>query len=340
MIKVSVIIPVYNTEKYLKDCLDSVLASTLEDIEVIAIDDNSKDSSLEILKSYQTQFPNKLKVYHNKENIGQGKTRNIGLKIAQGKYVSFVDSDDFIHNEMLEKMYNAAMSEKKPEVVSTRIIFTKDNYSNSSNFEGVDKITVINPTDDHEKIVDESPSCCNKLFLKSSLVNQEFLNTMWEDIAFCYSSMFNAKKIVHVNGVAYFYRKKIDEGVSSKGFIPNPHLLDIFKVADNLELATKRTGRYDNFSEEIKTIQIISCLQRISEVLKWDISLEIKEMICYYMHKKILEKYGNWQEWDLDFLSSRVGTLELDKLKEIVSKYDMMKLDELAIDNIIENIKR
>ena len=93
-IAISVVIPVFNTECYLSTCLDSVLNQTLENIEVICIDDGSTDNSLEILKKYQKK-DNRVKII-SKDNEGQGVARNIGISEAIGEYIAFVDSDDFI----------------------------------------------------------------------------------------------------------------------------------------------------------------------------------------------------------------------------------------------------
>ena len=93
-IKVSVIIPVYNTENYLRECLDSVLAQTLREIEVICVDDGSTDNSLNILKEYQNKDTRI--VVLTQENRSAGAARNYGLSIAKGKYLSFLDSDDFL----------------------------------------------------------------------------------------------------------------------------------------------------------------------------------------------------------------------------------------------------
>ncbi|MBR6412867.1 MAG: glycosyltransferase family 2 protein [Alphaproteobacteria bacterium] len=102
-ILVSVVVPVYNVEKYLNQCLDSILFQTLQDIEIICVDDGSDDSSLEILKKY-AENDNRLKIIQQK-NLYAGVARNNGLKQAQGKYVVFLDSDDFFEPDMLELMY-------------------------------------------------------------------------------------------------------------------------------------------------------------------------------------------------------------------------------------------
>ena len=105
-IKVSVIIPVYNTENYLRECLDSVLAQTLREIEVICVDDGSTDNSLNILKEYQNKDTRI--VVLTQENRSAGAARNYGLSIAKGKYLSFLDSDDFFDKELLRKAYKNA----------------------------------------------------------------------------------------------------------------------------------------------------------------------------------------------------------------------------------------
>lgn len=103
MIKVSVIIPVYNVENYLAQCLDSVIYQTLKEIEIICVDDGSTDKSYEILQEYERK-DKRIKLLQQK-NAGAGIARNVGMKIAQGKYLSIIDSDDFFELDMLEKAY-------------------------------------------------------------------------------------------------------------------------------------------------------------------------------------------------------------------------------------------
>ena len=104
--KISVIIPVYNTAEYLEKCINCIILQTLSDIEVICINDGSTDNSLDILNTYAEK--DKRIIIINQENAGQSVARNIGLDIAQGQYVYFVDSDDTIHEQTLEIMYRVA----------------------------------------------------------------------------------------------------------------------------------------------------------------------------------------------------------------------------------------
>ena len=104
--KITVIIPVYNVEIYLADCLDSVLQQTLNEIEIICINDGSSDNSLEILKEYARKDSRIIII--SQENKGLGSARNRGLEVATGEYVAFLDSDDWVDNNYYEKLYNTA----------------------------------------------------------------------------------------------------------------------------------------------------------------------------------------------------------------------------------------
>ena len=106
MYKVSVIVPIYNGEKYIHTCLDSLAAQTLKDIQVIMINDGSQDGSEKVCMNYVNKYPNFQ--YHYKENGGSASARNVGLENAEGEYIGFVDSDDSVVSGMFEKMYSAA----------------------------------------------------------------------------------------------------------------------------------------------------------------------------------------------------------------------------------------
>ena len=123
---VSVIIPCYNAEKYLKQCLDSVINQTLRDIEIICVDDESSDGTLDILTEYQKK-DSRLKVITQK-NAGAGDARNTGLRLAKGTYLSFLDSDDFFELNMLQEAYNLAELNQADFVV-----FNSDQYHMDKN---------------------------------------------------------------------------------------------------------------------------------------------------------------------------------------------------------------
>ena len=126
--KVSIIIPVFNTEKYLKKCLDSVLNQTLSSIEVICINDCSKDNSLEILKEYSNK-DKRLKLIDFKVNQGVSIARNKGVSESSGDYIGFIDSDDFVELDFYEKLYKKA-SETNADCAKGNIYTTKEDGSN------------------------------------------------------------------------------------------------------------------------------------------------------------------------------------------------------------------
>lgn len=118
-IKVSVIIPVYNVEEYIEKCLDSVVNQTLKEIEIIVVNDGTKDNSMKKIEKYFSD--SRIKII-NKQNGGQSSARNAGLAISKGEYISFIDSDDFIEEKMLEELYT--------ESENTDIVFSDSlNYN-------------------------------------------------------------------------------------------------------------------------------------------------------------------------------------------------------------------
>ena len=119
MCKVSIIVPVYNVEKYLERCLDSLINQSFHDIEILAINDGSTDRSLEILKKYEST-DNRIKIINN-SNVGVSETRNIGIMESKGEFIVFVDSDDWIDKDMIEKMYKFMVNEKSDMGISTYI---------------------------------------------------------------------------------------------------------------------------------------------------------------------------------------------------------------------------
>ena len=122
---ISVIVPMYNVEKYIANCLDSILAQTFKDFELILINDCSPDNSRQIAESYLDKFAGRLKIYDNEKNLGVSLTRNKGLKISRGEYIFFIDSDDFITPTALEEMISL-MKNYNAEVIYIEKYFKAD----------------------------------------------------------------------------------------------------------------------------------------------------------------------------------------------------------------------
>ena len=129
MPSVSIVVPIYNVEKYLKQCLDSIISQTLKDIEIILVNDGSKDGSLKIIKDYAAR-DNRIKVV-DKANTGYGNSMNIGLSKATGKFIGIVESDDYIEPDMFETLYNLAVRDKLDVARSEFFYYTSKEEKNT-----------------------------------------------------------------------------------------------------------------------------------------------------------------------------------------------------------------
>jgi len=200
MIKVSVIVPTYNRAKYLSKCIDSLLGQTLKEIEILIIDDGSKDNTKDIINKYDDL---RLKYFY-KENSGIGDTRNFGIKKATGECLCFVDSDDYIDKTMLEKCYNKLTNDNLDMVVCDYIEFN-EGTKNEVKFNIKDfKNTTLKEVPN--LILDVNLGPCNKLF-KKELFNDNLFPTdiKYEDMALMIKIMYQAKKIGKVNEyLSYF----------------------------------------------------------------------------------------------------------------------------------------
>ena len=107
--KVSVIVPVYKVEQYLRQCMDSLVGQTLQEIEIVAVNDGSPDNSLQILEEYQIKYPQKVRVF-SIENQGVSHARNYGFSLSRGEYILFVASDDFLEKDACRKLYEKAVA--------------------------------------------------------------------------------------------------------------------------------------------------------------------------------------------------------------------------------------
>lgn len=320
MPKVSVIVPVYNSEQELRDCLDSLVEQTEKDIEIIVIDDASTDNSPEIEAEYQKKYPN-VKVYRNERNLGQSETRNRGIELAEGDYITFLDSDDYVNPGMYEELYQAAVDNNMPELIVTGLSFVKGNEYRKKDltFIGKQSTTIIHPMDNPDQVFFESPSLCNKLFRKDTVKNYKFLDvSAWEDIAFSFTRFLEANTVISKPTANYFYRRDVSNGVSAKNFKENDKITDIFVIADELEEELKRNGKYPFFADQIRGLQIACCLQRVDEVNNWQ-DEETKTNVKNMMFSTMLEKYGTLDGIDTGLLSSKTGFRIMDEYNDYVN---------------------
>lgn len=228
-IKVSVIIPVYNSEKYIKDCLNSVLYQTLDGIEVILVNDGSKDDSQKIIDEYILKNENiKCLV---QENSGQAVARNNGIKMAEGEYIEFLDSDDYLESTSLEKAYNYAKCNSLDIVCFN---FYEVNESDK-NIKIKSKYYKVQNSDNVKKYILNETSPCNKL-IKTELLknsNLKFLeNHIYEDLAFIPTLALETNKIGFIDEYLHNYLIRENSTMRKPQF--EQKLKDIYGVMDAL----------------------------------------------------------------------------------------------------------
>lgn len=212
-IKVSIIIPVYNMRKYLHICLESVEKQTLQDIEIICIDDGSSDDSIEILKNH-AKADRRIKIIH-KSNTGYGDSVNIGIEKAQGEYVGIVEPDDYIEREMMDTLYHCA-KENQLDIVSSDYKWFFD--------DGKDRKFSVHTIYDDEKLYNrvfnveaENSAICGNYINPAGLFRRGFLlengikhNTTpgasFQDRGFCFLSLLYAERIMVLRDLFYCYR--------------------------------------------------------------------------------------------------------------------------------------
>jgi len=242
--KVSIIVPVYNAEKYLGKCLDSLLNQTLKDIELVIINDGSKDNSDDIIKEYKKKYNDKI-VYKKIENGGVANARNTALKMASGEYIGFVDSDDFIELDMYEKLYNKAISDNSDIVVSGYFF----NYETGrfKNFElGDTSLFSKSLTESPRILLNTTPFITNKIFRREFLNENDFYfekYRIFEDLLFTYKTFIKANKISKVDECFYHYCRRKGDSVTGNF---TRKFEDIYEVGNKL-----RKFYIDNGGEEL-----------------------------------------------------------------------------------------
>lgn len=297
--KISIIIPVYNTEKYLTECLDSLINQTYKDLELIIINDGSTDNSMNIIKKYQKKYDN-IKVFEQ-ENSGQSVARNVGLKYATGDYIMFVDSDDYIELDMVEKML-------LPFKKSKNLDLTFCDYYLKNNDELVkDYIIKHNDISEKKALILSAPSPCLKVFKKSFLKNFSFPeHIIYEDLAAMPVLLTSANRIHHVKEHLYYYRQHGDSTTRNTKF--NIKKMDILKASQVLLDRYKDTGN-EEYKQEIDYLIIEHLvlmgglrfarypnpIEKLKQITKFVESNSINILDNYYYHnlskiKKMLIK--------------------------------------------------
>ncbi|MBP3502936.1 MAG: glycosyltransferase family 2 protein [Clostridia bacterium] len=313
--KVSIIITVYNGEKYLRECLESIKGQTLSEIEIICVDDGSTDNSYNILKEYKKN-DSRFKVI-KKEHSNAGDSRNFGLKNANGKYLLFLDCDDYFSKDLCNDTYN------KAKLFDADIVFFEyETLMDDGNKKELKKIPLdsnilCNCTFGAEQLQDRlfqitAPCAWTKLFnrkfvIKNGLKFQSLGNT--NDLFFTKTAITQAKRMVGLKKVLVTYRTNLKNSTQGK---KDKSPLDFYDAYKQIRSFLIEKGIYENLKESF-ICDVISCAVWNYNTVKLEKS---KEAI-----KEIFNKEG-------------IKLFEIDKLFEKNNEIDEVykKFKELFIE--------
>lgn len=290
--KLSIVVAVYNLENYLPRCLDALVNQTLEEIEILCVDDGSTDSAPQIIDDYEKKYPKKVKAFH-KKNGGEFTTRNYGLERATGEYVTFVDTDDYVEPNWAEKLYKAAHENNADiAVCGFERIDTKTNKVISKNMVYFGNVLKeVSNEDDFMLYINPAP--WNKIYKLELVKDQRFLNFRgFNDMVFLVSSLTKVRKIVFIPDILYHYYLRYDSQIHSV----NKQDVENFK---KYLLELKELYINENKYEEMKYILDsyvfihlgISVMYRAS----YDKSIDMKKMMKETMEYIDLN-FPNWRK--------------------------------------------
>ena len=304
-VKVSVIIPVYNVEKYIKQTLDSVVNQTLKDIEIIIIDNNSTDKTMEIVDEY-AKNDNRFVIYKNSKNLKQGIARNFGVKMARGEYIFFIDGDDYMELYAVEKLY-----EKITQSDADITICTWNQFDDLTG--KIDKNHVYAklkqiPTELDDKTFNwrdikysvfwQTSVPWDKMYKREFLVKKEVLfpgDIFFEDNVFVYDALFKADKISILREDLIFYRCNRKNAVTnSRNHIFFDYLKIFNLIGDNL----KKIGLFDEMKYYYWDYKVIT-------LYWWFMKIRLPYKKKFFNMMKYDFKHLDMQEADKEFVRNR-----------------------------------
>ena len=285
MPKVSVIVPIYNVEKYLEKCINSLLSQTLEDIQIILVNDGSKDNSGNIAKEYEKNNKDRV-IYVEKENGGLSDARNYGLKYATGDFIAFLDSDDYIEKNAYEEMYNKAI-EENADYVECDFIWEFPNkirvdkqypYKNKKEMLSFVRVVAWNKLIKRQLITDN---------------NLEFPKGLrYEDVEFTYKLIPFVNRFAYVDKPFIHYVQRED----SIANVQNERTAEIFTVLDNVIEFYKKNNIYEEYRNELEynyaRYLLCSSLKRMCKIK----DKSIREKLLTESWERLNLNFPNWKE--------------------------------------------
>lgn len=344
-IEVSVIIPVYNVERYLPQCLDSILNQTLKEIEIVCINDGSTDKSLRILEKYKSN-DSRVKIY-TKENSGYGKTINWGLEKSHGKYIVIVDSDDFMDSDGIRVLYDCAEANQADYVRSNYFEYKDGQDTLNSSLDIVLYNKMCNALENPQLFYNIAMSTWACIYKKSFLIDNnikmnETPGAAFQDTSWQYMVLLRARRIVFIKEAYYHYR--IDNPDSS---INNPKMV-FFEVDEKnyMEIKLKEYKIIDPniwtaFSRMIYVLykwnySIIAAEYQYAFLLEWKNEITRQKNLGYLI-KDVFEE-SQWNEIDHIFNDADSYFKETAKAYSMKNVYKYTLNDQMYYDGFINKL--
>lgn len=291
MPKVSVIVPVYNVEEYIEKSIESLINQTLDDIEIIIVNDGSKDESKKIIEQYLSLYPEKIK-YYEKENGGLSDARNYGLKYATGDYIAFLDSDDYVELNMYEEMYQKAIK-TDADMVECDFIWEYPQKSRIDNGIKYDENNLKKSLLVNSRVV-----AWNKLYKKEIIKTAiesdiQFPKGMrYEDVEFFYKIILLLNKVEVVNKPFIHYIQR-NTSISN---VQNERTREIFTILENVINYYKQLGVYQEYKTELEYIVtryiLCSSLLRVTKIK----NKKARKEILNEGYNKLITLFPNWKQ--------------------------------------------
>jgi glycosyltransferase involved in cell wall biosynthesis len=303
--KVSIIVPVYNVENYLAKCLDSLINQTHQNIEILVVNDGSKDNSEQIIQEYAQKYPEKIKPL-SKENGGLSDARNFGIDRATGDYLGFVDSDDYVTPTMFEEMLELA-EKHNSKMVICNIQKVDQNGNVTQKLTQIPNMPEKIDLDKNFSVFsDLSYFACNKLFKKELFNEKRFKKGVhFEDIQLIPQLLLECETIAQTQNFHYQYLERTDS-------ITKTHTekgLDILKAVRDVEEVFKKS-QYSKKKQELKNFQIFegvySFLAYLAFVKNNDVFYGMSEKLELFMEERNIKMKDilNYNRFDKNYLLS------------------------------------
>ena len=350
-VKISVILPIYNMEKYLRQCLESLFAQSLNEIEIICINDGSSDSSLDILKELATVDTRVIVIDQQKQ--GAAAARNTGIKFAKGKFLSILDADDFFCPNMLLSAYNKAEDTTADIVIFCCNFFDDDTNKYSNCGWSIKERYIPSTLFSSEEVSSYIFQFCigwtwDKLFNREFVISHklEFQNTsIHNDAFFVFTALLNAKRVAVMKDVLVTKRRNVETAISSLPSI-NAHWKDLFKFIYALDnyLRLNNEGVYWQSFLNLSLHLAIYDYNRVEGYSKEQMAIYMKNTFFkkYKFYDRSADYYYDIHEYNtmLTINSNSVVSPKFTKMIYYFRKYGLVATIKRIIKELITLIEK